>query len=104
MELIAALLHQPKVIFLDEPTIGLDITAQKAVRQFIKTYQKEHHPAIILTSHYMGDIEQLCDRVAILKHGHLAYDGPITGLTASQDLADAVEGIMRSGGASDEQH
>ena len=96
MELIAALLHQPKVIFLDEPTIGLDITAQKAVRNFLKSYQAIHHPAIILTSHYMGDIEELCERVAILKDGQIAYDGTIAGLTTSQDLTDAVETIMKS--------
>jgi ABC-2 type transport system ATP-binding protein len=96
MELIAALLHQPKVIFLDEPTIGLDITAQKAVRSFLKSYQVIHRPAIILTSHYMGDIEELCERVAILKDGHIAYDGAISGLTGSLDLSDAVENIMKS--------
>ena len=75
VELIAALLHKPKVIFLDEPTIGLDLSAQKAVRSFIKEYRKEHKPTVILTSHYMDDIEELCPRICILRAGKKVYDG-----------------------------
>ena len=75
IELMAALLHNPKVIFLDEPTIGLDLSAQKAVRQFMKTYQKEFKPITILTSHYMEDIKELCPRVVIIKEGEFVYDG-----------------------------
>ena len=67
VELMAALLHKPKVIFMDEPTIGLDLSAQKAVRNFIKEYRKAHNPTMILTSHYMDDIEELCPRICILK-------------------------------------
>ena len=74
VELMAALLHKPKVIFLDEPTIGLDLSAQKAVRSFIKEYRKEHNPTMILTSHYMEDIEELCPRICILKDGKSVYD------------------------------
>lgn len=77
MELIAALLHQPKVVFLDEPTIGLDITAQKAVRDFLLEYRKKHKPAMILTSHYMEDIKKLCERIIIIKDGSFVYDGPL---------------------------
>lgn len=77
MELIAALLHDPKVIFLDEPTIGLDLTAQKAVRNFIKDYRKRKNPLIILTSHYMDDIEQLCERIVVLRNGSIVYDGQL---------------------------
>ncbi|MBC74929.1 MAG: hypothetical protein CME64_02850 [Halobacteriovoraceae bacterium] len=77
VELIAALLHQPKVVFLDEPTIGLDLSAQKAVRRFIKEYRKEFNPIMILTSHYMDDIEDLCDRIIIMKEGEFVYDGGI---------------------------
>jgi ABC-2 type transport system ATP-binding protein len=77
MELIAALLHDPKVVFLDEPTIGLDLTAQKAIRNFILGYRQKHEPAMILTSHYMEDIEQLCQRIIIIREGGLVYDGPL---------------------------
>jgi len=77
MELIAALLHDPKVIFLDEPTIGLDLSSQKAVRNFINEYRKERETTIILTSHYMKDIEQLCSRIALMNDGEIIYDGGI---------------------------
>lgn len=77
IELMAALLHRPRVIFLDEPTIGLDISAQKAVRAFMKEYQKEFKPITILTSHYMEDIKELCPRVVIIKEGEFVYDGAL---------------------------
>lgn len=77
IELMAALLHQPKVIFLDEPTIGLDISAQKAVREFMKNYQREFKPMTILTSHYMEDIKELCPRIVIMKEGQFVYDGSL---------------------------
>lgn len=77
MELIAALLHQPKVVFLDEPTIGLDLTAQKAIRDFLLEYRKRYNPIMILTSHYMEDIKKLCERIIIIKKGELVYDGPL---------------------------
>jgi ABC-2 type transport system ATP-binding protein len=75
VELMAALLHRPKVIFLDEPTIGLDISAQKAVRAFMKNYQQEFKPMTILTSHYMEDIKELCPRIVIMKQGEFVYNG-----------------------------
>lgn len=84
VELMAALLHNPKVIFLDEPTIGLDLTAQKAVRNFIKTYRKDHKPIMVLTSHYMTDIEELCQRVVVLKQGEIVYDGGIDKISGSK--------------------
>ena len=77
VELMAALIHKPKVVFLDEPTIGLDLLAQKAVRSFIKDYRKEYNPIMILTSHYMEDIEELCERVVIMKEGSFIYDGSL---------------------------
>lgn len=77
VELMAALLHEPRVIFLDEPTIGLDLSAQKAVREFIKNYQREYKPITILTSHYMEDIKELCPRIVIIKEGDFVYDGPL---------------------------
>ncbi len=78
IELMAALLHDPKVIFLDEPTIGLDISAQKAVRNFMKNYQREKKPITILTSHYMEDIKELCPRIVIIKEGEFVYDGSLS--------------------------
>ncbi len=78
IELMAALLHRPKVIFLDEPTIGLDLSAQRAVREFIKSYQKEFKPITILTSHYMEDIKELCPRIVIMKEGEFVYDGTLS--------------------------
>lgn len=77
MELIAALLHEPKVIFLDEPTLGLDLNAQKAIRSFLLQYRKKYQPAMILTSHYMEDIEQLCERIIIIREGKFVYDGSL---------------------------
>lgn len=75
MELIAALLHSPKVLFLDEPTIGLDVVAQQNMRDFIKEYNRESKATIILTSHYMGDVAKLCKRVIVINEGQIIYDG-----------------------------
>ncbi len=79
-ELVAALLHKPRVLFLDEPTIGLDVVAQKNIRDFLKKYNKEKKTTIILTSHYMDDIRELCERVIIIDHGNMAYDGDLDSL------------------------
>lgn len=77
MELVAALLHKPRVLFLDEPTIGLDITSQRVIREFIKKYNKRFSTTILLTSHYMDDIQALCKRVIIINSGNKVYDGNI---------------------------
>jgi len=82
MELIAALLHEPRVVYLDEPTIGLDLTSQKAIRRFILQYREEKKPAMILTSHYMEDIESLCQRIAVMREGNIVYDGDLSRLMA----------------------
>ncbi len=79
-ELIAALLHSPKVLFLDEPTIGLDVVMQKKLRDFIKEYNKKYESTIILTSHYMEDVRQLCERVIVIDHGSLLFDGKLDNL------------------------
>jgi len=76
-ELIAALLHSPKVLFLDEPTIGLDVVMQKKMRDFIKSYNQKYKATIILTSHYMDDVSQLCERVIIIDKGKLIFDGSL---------------------------
>src|SRR5438552_17056122 len=81
MELIAALIHEPRVLFLDEPTIGLDVVSQKRVREFLRIYNAEHHIVTLLTSHYMQDIEALCRRVIIIDHGKIFFDGPLTRVT-----------------------
>jgi len=77
MEFIAALLHQPKIVFLDEPTIGLDIFSQEAIRGFIKNYQKEFQATIILTSHYLEDVKRLAKRLIIINQGKILYDGSL---------------------------
>ena len=79
-ELIAALLYRPRVLFLDEPTLGLDISMQRRVRQFIAEYNKRHSATIILTSHYMADVEALCPRIILIHHGQLLYDGSLSAL------------------------
>ena len=104
MELIAALLHSPKVLFLDEPTIGLDVVAQHAIQEFLKEYQTQHETTILLTSHYMKDVAALCQRVVIIANGLIRYDGSLSGIVdrfsgskivtlqfTSDDLPDDLE-------------
>ena len=77
MELIAALIHRPRVLFLDEPTIGLDVVSQRAVRLFLRDYNRRYKVTIILTSHYMADIKELCERVIVIHKGRKIYDGAL---------------------------
>lgn len=77
MEILAALLHRPDILFLDEPTIGLDILSQKKIREFLKIYNEQWKTTVIITSHYMADIEALCDRTVIINQGQLVYDGKL---------------------------
>jgi len=77
MELIAALIHRPRVLFLDEPTIGLDVVSQRAVRLFLRDYNRRRKVTIILTSHYMADIKELCERVIVIHKGRKIYDGAL---------------------------
>jgi ABC-2 type transport system ATP-binding protein len=78
MELIAALLHQPRILFLDEPTIGLDVISQKTVRNFLREHNARRKTTILLTSHYMADIEELCQRVIVVDHGSIFFDGKLS--------------------------
>jgi ABC-2 type transport system ATP-binding protein len=80
-ELLAALLHRPAVLFLDEPTLGLDVNAQARVRDFLADYNRRYGATVLLTSHYMGDITALCPRVLLIHQGRLFYDGSLEGLT-----------------------
>ena len=80
MELIAALLHSPDVLFLDEPTIGLDVIAQHNIQTFLRDYQQSRRVTILLTSHYMKDVAALCRRVVIIAHGRIIYDGSLSGI------------------------
>lgn len=83
MELIAALLHRPRVLFLDEPTIGLDVVSQRAVRQFLRDYNRKYRVTILLTSHYMADIKELCERVIVIHKGAKIYDGALDRLESA---------------------
>ena len=80
-ELVAALLHNPRVVFLDEPTIGLDVVSQKGIREFLREHNQEHKTTVLLTSHYMQDIAELCERVIVIDHGSMIYDGALQDLT-----------------------
>ncbi len=80
MELMAALIHSPKVLFLDEPTIGLDVVMQKNLREFVREYNIRYKATILLTSHYMGDVEELCKRIIIINHGKILFDGLLESL------------------------
>jgi ABC-2 type transport system ATP-binding protein len=82
VETAAALLHRPKVLFLDEPTIGLDVTAQRRIRGFIAEYNRRHGATVLLTSHYMADVEALCRRVIVIHQGRLLFDGQLSELVA----------------------
>ncbi|HEY5036472.1 MAG TPA: ABC transporter ATP-binding protein [Chthoniobacterales bacterium] len=86
MELISALIHEPRVLFLDEPTIGLDVVSQQRVREFLRQYNAQHRIVTMLTSHYMQDIEELCDRVIVIDHGKIFFDGPLS------DIIDRFSG------------
>lgn len=79
-ELVAGLLYQPEVLFLDEPTLGLDVAMQRRLRNFLKKYNSQHDVTVILTSHYMADVSALCERVMLIHHGQLIYDGALKSL------------------------
>jgi ABC-2 type transport system ATP-binding protein len=95
MELIAALLHTPKVLFLDEPTIGLDVVVQRNLRDFIREYNRQYEATILLTSHYMGDVQELCSRVIIISHGQILFDGKLQALIAKYAPNKIIRAVFR---------
>jgi len=84
-ELAAALLHQPTTLFLDEPTIGLDVAMQLAIRDFVRSYNQRHEATVLLTSHYMDDVVALCPRIIVIDAGKLIHDGDLRGLIKAMD-------------------
>ena len=95
-ELAAALLHHPRVLFLDEPTIGLDVVMQTRIRHFVAEYNRRHGATVILTSHYMADVTALCKRVLIIDHGKLIYDGDLRAMIARLAPYKVLKLLLRS--------
>jgi ABC-2 type transport system ATP-binding protein len=100
-ELAAALLHRPKVLFLDEPTIGLDVSMQARMRQFVRDYNQRHGATVILTTHYMEDVAALCPRVIVIDKGRLVYDGDLRELSRRIRPEKRITLRLAGGGASD---
>ena len=98
VEIVGALLHQPQVLFLDEPTIGLDVTMQKRIRQFVAEYNRRHGATVLLTSHYMADVVALCKRVIVIHHGRILFDGALAAL-ADEFAAYKTIGVVVENGA-----
>lgn len=94
MEIIAALLHEPEVLFLDEPTIGLDILSQRAIRDLVRKLNESRGTTVMLTSHYLSDIEELCGRVILINHGSIVYDGALAGVNAALSERKVVKLVL----------
>jgi ABC-2 type transport system ATP-binding protein len=99
VEIVGALLHRPQVLFLDEPTIGLDVTMQKRIRAFIAVYNKRHGATVLLTSHYMADVAALCKRVIVIHHGRILYDGALASLADEFAAYKTIGVVLQNGGA-----
>ena len=97
VEIVGSLLHRPQVLFLDEPTIGLDVTMQKRIRTFVAEYNERHGATVLLTSHYMADVEALCKRVIVIHHGQILFDGALTSL-ANEFAAYKTIGVLLENG------
>jgi ABC-2 type transport system ATP-binding protein len=97
VEVVGQLLHLPQVLFLDEPTIGLDVTMQKRIRNFIAEYNQRHGATVLLTSHYMADVEALCKRVIVIHHGRLLFDGQLAALAESFAAYKTIEAVLADG-------
>jgi ABC-2 type transport system ATP-binding protein len=100
-ELVAGLLHRPEVLFLDEPTLGLDVSMQARVRRFLSAYNRRSGVTVILTSHYMADVVALCPRVLLIHRGQLLYDGELEGLAQKLAPFKLIRMALRNGRSSD---
>jgi ABC-2 type transport system ATP-binding protein len=100
MEFAGALLHRPQVLFLDEPTLGLDVTMQKRIRSFVAEYNQRYGATVLLTSHYMADVQALCRRVIVIHHGRILFDGGLAEL-ASRFNATKTIGVTLKDGTAD---
>src|SRR5262245_17463870 len=101
-ELAAALLHRPTTLFLDEPTIGLDVAMQVAIRDFVRSYNQRHEATVLLTSHYMDDVVALCPRIIVIDRGKLIHDGDLRGLIKTMDPDKRVSFTLTAPVAEDE--
>jgi ABC-2 type transport system ATP-binding protein len=97
VEVVGSLLHLPQVLFLDEPTIGLDVTMQKRIRTFIASYNERYGATVLLTSHYMADVEALCKRVIVIHHGRLLFDGRLDALADRFGAYKTIEAVLADG-------
>ena len=99
VEIVGALLHRPQVLFLDEPTIGLDVTMQKRIRTFVAEYNRRHEATVLLTSHYMADVQALCKRVIVIHHGRILFDGALATLADEFAAYKTIGVVLANGGA-----
>ncbi len=97
VEVVGSLLHLPQVLFLDEPTIGLDVTMQRRLRNFIAEYNQRYEATVLLTSHYMADVEALCKRVIVIHHGRILFDGQLDALAARFSTTKTIEAVLADG-------
>jgi len=97
VETVGALLHRPQVLFLDEPTIGLDVTMQKRIRSFVAEYNRRLGATVLLTSHYMADVQALCRRVVVIHHGRILFDGALSVLAARFNATKTIGVVLRDG-------
>jgi ABC-2 type transport system ATP-binding protein len=100
VEVVGSLLHRPRVLFLDEPTLGLDVTMQKRIRAFIAEYNRRHGASVLLTSHYMADVVALCRRVIVIHHGHILFDGQLSELSDRFAAYKTIDVALADGSAS----
>jgi ABC-2 type transport system ATP-binding protein len=97
VEVVGSLLHLPQVLYLDEPTIGLDVTMQKRIRSFIAEYNRRYDATVLLTSHYMADVEALCERVIVIHHGRILFDGRLAALADRFAAYKTIEAVLADG-------